>query len=97
MCEYRLEQYDSALVHVNLAIEVDPLNAIPYTTLAETYAYMGDHEKFYEALEMAVDRGYDFEVIKTEEPYDRYQHEERFLRLIRKNKEEETQLEAALN
>ncbi len=97
MCDYRLEQYDSALVHVNLAIEVDPSNAIPYTTLAETYAYMGDHEKFYEALEMAVNRGYDFEEIKGDEPYNRYQNEERFLRLIRKNEQEESQLEAALN
>lgn len=97
MCEYRLEQYDSALVHVNLAIEVDPLNAIPYTTLAETYAYMGDHEKFYEALEMAVDRGYNFEEIKGDEPYNRYQNEEKFLQLIEKNKQEEPDLEAALN
>lgn len=97
MCEYRLEQYDSALVHVNLAIQVDPLNPIPYTTLAETYAYMGDHENFYEALEMAVDRGYNFGPIKEDEPYGRYQHEERFLRLLEKNKQEEPQLEAALN
>lgn len=97
MCEYKLEQYDSALVHVNLAIAVDPTQPIPYTTLAETYAYMGDHEKFYDAIEMAVDRGYDFEPIKEEEPYDRYQNETRFLRLIKKNKQEEPQLEAALN
>lgn len=97
MCEYRLEQYDSALVHVNLAIEVDPSNAVPYTTLAETYAYMGDHEQFYEALEKAVDRGFEFESIKEEEPYSFYQEEERFLKIIRKNKKEEEKLEAALN
>lgn len=97
MCDYRLLQYDSALVHINLAIEVEPSHPIPYTTLAETYAYMGEHEKFYEALEMAVDRGYDFDAIKEEEPYSRYQSEERFRSIIYKNKEDKEQLEAALN
>lgn len=97
MSDYRLENYDSALVHINLAIAVDPSAPIPYTTLAETYAFMGDHDKFYEALEMAVDRGYDFVPIQGDEPYSRYQTEERFLEIIHKNKETGENLEAALD
>jgi len=96
MSEYGIEEYDSAFVHVQMAIDIDTTNAVPYTTLAETHAFVGNHEAFYEAVAKAVKYGFDFAPYLLEEPYVRYKDDKRFLRLV-KTKEEAEKLEASLN
>ncbi len=96
MSDYEMEEYDSAFVHVQMAIDIDTTNAVPYTTLAETHAFVGDHEAFYQAVEKAVKYGFDFTKYLSEEPYIRYKDDQRFLRLVKKEEEPE-KLEASLN
>lgn len=93
MSEYQVAAFDSALVHVQKAIDIDPQAAFPYTTLAETYAFMGDHEKFYEAVTLAVNRGFNFEPYLDQAPYSRYKEEPKFRQLVSK---EEKKLEGSL-
>lgn len=96
MSDYGIEEYDSAYVHVQMAIDIDTTNAVPYTTLAETHAFVGNHEAFYEAVAKAVKYGFDFAPYLLEEPYVRYKNDKRFLRLVKKEEESE-KLEASLN
>lgn len=96
MSEYGIEEYDSAYAHVQMAIDIDTTNAVPYTTLAETHAFVGNHEAFYEAVAKATKYGFDFNPYLSEEPYVRYKEDPKFLRLI-KPKEESEKLEASLN
>lgn len=82
MNDYEHGRFDSALVHVQQAIDVAPDIGYPYSTLAETYAFMGNKSGFYSALESAVERGFRVEPYVDQEPYVRYKNEERFKRLI---------------
>jgi len=87
MNKYRLMDYDSALHYVNIAIDIIPIMGYPYSTLAETYAYMGEKEKFYDAVEKGIKRGFDFSEYAEEEPYNRYASEVRFQQLIKQDQE----------
>ncbi|MEM8528170.1 MAG: tetratricopeptide repeat protein [Bacteroidota bacterium] len=87
MCKYQFEQYDSALHYVNIAIDLIPTMDYPYSTLAETYAYMGNHEKFYEAIEKGMEHGFNFSGYLEEEPYNRYANDPRFLQMIKEDQE----------
>ena len=84
MNDYRLEKYDSALVHAQEAIDVDPTMGYPYSTLAETYAFMGQKQLFYDAIEKAVSRGFQLASFQDQAPYKQYQHEDRFKQLLMK-------------
>lgn len=83
--DYSLEEFDSALIHVQKAIDLDTLSSAPYTTLAETYAFMGEYEAFYQSIEIALDKGFkNLDQHLHEEPYRRFAKEERFLKLLDK-------------
>lgn len=82
MNDYRQEKYDSALIHAQKAIDLYPPNPYPFSTLAETYAYLKNHDLFYRSLEMALDRGFNLERFENEEPYSYYRHESRFQKLL---------------
>ena len=84
MNDYHQEKYDSALVHARQAIDINPNADYPYTTLAETHAYMGEEDLFYLNLEKATDRGFDLARYQNEEPYDRFKDQERFKKLLTK-------------
>ncbi len=83
MSYYHLEKYDSALLKINVAIDISPDEAVLYTTLAETYALMGNHQKFYEAIETAAELGYNLQQILEDKPYQPYLNESRFLALLK--------------
>lgn len=87
MSKYKMIQYDSALHYVNLAINIIPSSGYTYSTLAETYAYMGERERFYEAIEQGIKNHFDFSEYVDEEPYNRYSSEVRFQQLIKKDQE----------
>ncbi len=82
MNDYEHGRFDSALVHVQQAIDIAPETGYPYSTLAETYAFMGNKSQFYKALEKAIERGFRVEPYMDQEPYLRFKDEERFKRLI---------------
>lgn len=84
MMEYNLEEFDSALVHVQKAIQYDTKIAFPYSTLAEIHGFKGETEAFYQAIEKAVDRGFNFEPYLDQEPYKRFVKDQKFLQLIGK-------------
>lgn len=86
MIKYSIQEYDSALYYVDFAIGVDPQVAYPYTTLAETYAFMEQHESFYQSVEKALERGFNLSPFLQEAPYNRYEKDARFQALLRKEK-----------
>ena len=85
MNDYRQQKYDSALVHARQAININPKVDYPYSTLAETNAYLGKVDSFYLNLEKATDRGFNLARYQNEEPYDRFKDQERFKKLLAKN------------
>lgn len=82
MNDYEQGRYDSAMVHVQQAIDIAPDIGYPYSTLAETYAFMGNRSGFYSALEKAVERGFRVEPYIDQEPYVRYKNEDRFQKML---------------
>ena len=84
MSQYMLKRYDSALIYVNRAIAIDTNIALPYTTLAETYGFMGKKDEFYYAFEKALDKGFSIKRLVTEPPYKEFAQEKRFKRLEEK-------------
>lgn len=85
MAEHQLEQYDSAMVHVQMAIALDTTVAYPYTTLAEIHGLSGNDEGFYQALETALSKGFsNVETLKDTDPYRLYAAEPRYRALLQK-------------
>ncbi len=84
MNDYYTGQYDSAIVHVDRAIALDPSNAFPWSTKAETYAYMQDTRRFYRYLDSAMVRGFNVALYLDEEPYNNYAQEAEFKALLNK-------------
>lgn len=82
--EYEQEQYDSALIHIKQAIELDSTASYPYTTQAEIYGLQGNKEAFYQSVEKAVERGFDFKPYLIQKPYNQFAEDARFLELIGK-------------
>ena len=67
-------RHDSAFSVIQKTIALDTLYALPYSTLAETFAYKGDKQTFFDTLEKAFQLGFRYEIIDwTEQPYARYQ------------------------
>jgi len=87
MNDYRLNQFDSALVHVDKAIELYSDNPYPWTTKAETYAFMNNHRKFYQYLDSALVRGFELQNYIEEEPYIRYKDEPRMISILNRKEE----------
>ncbi len=79
VAHYSQQRYDSAVYYARNSIAVDTNVAYPYTSLAESYAFMGQNEKFYLNVRKAVDKGfkYTFETV-NEEPYLRFINDTRF-------------------
>lgn len=68
--------HDSAFAVIKRTIAIDTLYALPYSTLAETFAYRGAKQTFFETLEKAFTLGFRYEIIDwTEQPYVRYQND----------------------
>lgn len=73
-----LGQHDSAMAVIRRVIALDTTYGAPYSTLAETYAFMGKKEAFYENLEKALRLGMPIRYIDWETPpYNRFIHESR--------------------
>lgn len=84
IAHYQLEQYDSAFHYVNIAIEMDPSQSAPYTTLAEIYGFKGDLDNFYKNLQIALDKGFPLENLLDDEPYKSLKNQSRFKAIIAK-------------
>lgn len=78
------EQFDSAYSHVNQAIRLNPEVNFPYATLAEIHANLGNEEGLLEALEMAMERGFDIEPYLDQPPFNKYKDQEQFKALVEK-------------
>lgn len=88
MSEYQQEKWDSALVHVQLAIDIMPEASFPYSTLAEIYILKNERANFYEAIEKAISLGFPMERYLDEHPYNLLKDQSRLLALIAKYKDE---------
>ena len=79
MAHYSQVHYDSAMYYARYAIAIDTNVAYPYTTLAESYAFLGQKEQFYRNVGKAVDKGFEYtpETV-NEEPYLRFKLDPRF-------------------
>jgi hypothetical protein len=80
-----LKERDSALVNVKIAIDLNPQNPYPYTTIAEIAAMNGDKNGFYTGLEKAFKMGFPPEQIEAEDlPYKMFLKDARYLALVKK-------------
>lgn len=78
-------KHDSAFAVIQRLIAINPKAAIPYTTLAETYAFQGNTEAFYANVEKALELGFQTRFLDLkEEPYRRYANTLRFKKLMGK-------------
>lgn len=93
MAEYSLNELDSALIHVNTAIALDTNISYPYTTLAETYDLMENQEGFYQAVEKALEKGFNLRPYLKQPPYNKYVGQERFQQLLEEYLPEENEAE----
>ncbi len=75
-----------AIQYGEKAIKVNSKNSFAYSTLAETYALMGDDENFYKNAELALKYGYPVWEQVDDIPYEKYAHQERFINLIKRYK-----------
>ncbi|NJL12749.1 MAG: hypothetical protein HC913_06995 [Microscillaceae bacterium] len=73
-----------AIQYAEKALKINSKNSFAYSTLAETYALMGDDENFYKNTELALKYGFPVWEQLDEIPYEKYANQERFLSLIRK-------------
>jgi len=80
-----LGQHDSAFQIIRRCIKLNPNRGDPYSTLAETYAFTGDHAQFYNWLEKAFQMGFlPSSINPTDEPYRRYQKDRRYNELVKR-------------
>ncbi len=86
MNDYRFGKFDSALVHIHKAIDIFPDNPFPWSTLAETYALMGDDARFYQFLDSALIRGLEIKNFLKDEPYNKYVGTPTFEEFLKKKK-----------
>lgn len=80
-------QHANALLTARKSVSIGPNTGYPYTTLAETYAFMGQTQQFYDTLEVAFKKGFGVQGISPEEePYRRFAGTRRYRELIAKYK-----------
>lgn len=81
-----LGQYKEAFADIYKALELDPNRAIGYLTLAEIYAEEGNNNEFYLNFEIALSKDSILveRTMKHEKVYKRYNHEDRFIKLLDK-------------
>ena len=85
MAEWRLSEFDSAFVHIQKAIDIEPNNPIPYTTLAEIHYAQNDRNRFYQIIQKSFELGLVFnENWYKEEPYKSLRSNPRFNQMIKK-------------
>lgn len=78
-------QPDSGLVYAREAIAADTTNGLPFTTLAESYHYLGDRNQFFHFLETAFKKGTSPNILgPTDAPYDVYWDNPDFQALMEK-------------
>lgn len=76
---------DSAMAYVQQAIAVDTTVGYPYSTLAETYHYLGDRARFLYFLELSFKKGMSTSAIRqTDQPYQEFWEEPDFQALLKK-------------
>ena len=79
------KSYDSALIDISKAIELNSNQSVYFATLAEIYADMGKLEEFYLNLTIALSKGLKpTNMYYAADVYQRFILEERFLNLISK-------------
>jgi len=82
-----LGKHDSAFAVIQRTIAIRPRAGIPYTTLAETYAFQGNTEAFYSSLEKALELGFQTRFLDLkEEPYRRFANTARFKKMMEQYK-----------
>lgn len=84
MSAYHLGNYEQAIDFAQKAINKDPNNGIPYTTLAEAYWYWGKIDLFYQYIKMAFERGVRIQDIMDTEPYPSILNDVRFKEIYEK-------------
>lgn len=78
MAYNNLGVHDSAFAVIRRTIALDTLYGTPYSTLAETYAFVGKKREFFENLEKSLTLGMRMNYIDwKEEPYNRFQNDPR--------------------
>ena len=90
MTEWRLSEFDSAFIHIQRAIDIDPDHALPYTTLAEIHFAMNNRKAFYDNMQHAFDLGLEFrESWYEDEPYKSLKNDFRLSDMIAKSEQEQ--------
>lgn len=93
MCSYELNKYQQAERLAKESIAVDSNSGLPYTTLAETYSFMGKDEAFYEALEKAFKRGVSPKILLEDPAYQRFLNKKRFKELVKQYEQKKEALD----
>jgi hypothetical protein len=84
MAHYGQFRYDSAIHYARYAVAVDTNVAYPYTTLAESYAFLGQKELFYRNVGKAVSKGFEYTAeTVNQEPYIRFIDDPRFQKVAK--------------
>lgn len=79
MTHYSQLRYDSAVYYAKTSIALDTNVAYPYTSLAESYAFIGRKDLFYENVAKAVKKGFEYTPqTVNQEPYVRFTNDPRF-------------------
>lgn len=86
MSQYMVEQYDSSLYYVDIAIDINPEAGFPYSTKAEAYLLMGELNNFYKYIDIAVSKGFELERFFEDHPYNLIKDQNKMLRIIEKHK-----------
>ena len=82
-----LGEKDSAFANVKTAIDINPNNPIPQTTLGEIYAMNGNENGFYTCLEKSFVMGFNPDYLTPDElPYSRFVGKKRYEDLLKKYK-----------
>jgi len=85
MAYNQLGQHDAAFDVIRSAIAIDPVQGYPYSSLAETFAYIGQVDSFYHYLEHSFELGMSTAAIKVEvPPYRNFADTPRFDKLLQK-------------
>lgn len=81
----QLGRHEQGIAKIRQALEIAPYASHLYTTLAESYAYQGDEDKFYEHLETALAKGFRPQQLSWEEaPYRQHKDTPRMRALLAK-------------
>lgn len=82
MINKHLKNYSTALEVAERAKAIDPSNGWIHSTIAEIYSDLGEEEKFFENLRVALELKFTIMKYMDEEPYISYKNNPKFIKML---------------